>query len=299
MSDEKVCAYCGEPALTGAEDPEHAVPAAVGGRFTTTMVCAPCNRWAGREIDQPWLDDPFVLDSRFEHEIPDRRGRTVDSSPLLTGRTEDGRWVTMGRDGTPVLRNAPVEVDKAAGTLRITAADSAALKAQTDKQVRKLRAAGRTVTPIATDQSSDRPQISGGGQVEPGRWHRMGAKVALALLAEQQPAAWRRGESAHRLRTAMRARPSASEVRFVPVDAVHAFAAQPATAVVVSKPGPMIVVSLMGILGVGFLLAEDLDRADWAWIADPLDVDTQGSLAEVIYARHQAADLLDEPPNDD
>jgi len=299
MSDERVCAYCGESTLTGVEDPEHAVPAAVGGRFTTATVCVPCNRWAGREIDQPWLDDPFVLDCRFEHEIADRRGRTVDASPLLTGKTEDGRWVTMGRDGAPVLRNAPVEVDEAAGILRITAADPAALKAQTDKQVRKLQAAGRTVTPIETGKVSDRPQISGGGQVEPGRWHRMGAKVALALLAEQQPAAWRRSESADRLRAAMRARPSVSEARFAPLDAVRTFAAQPATAVVVSKPGPMVVVSLMGILGVGFVLAEDLDRIDWAWITDPLDVDTQGPLAEVVYARHKAAGLLSEPPDDE
>lgn len=299
MSDEKVCAYCGQVALTGDEDPEHAVPAAIGGRLTTTTVCVPCNRWAGREIDQPWLDDPFVLDCRFEHEIPDRRGRTVDSSPLLTGKTDDGRWVTMGRDGVPVLRNAPVEIDEAAGVLRITAANPAALRAQTDKQVRKLRAAGRAVTPIETTPLSDRPQITGGGQVAPGRWHRMGAKVALALLAEQQPAAWRRGESADLLRTAMRARLAASEVRFAPLNAVATFAARPATAIVVSRRGPMVLVSLMGILGVGFVLADDLDRADWAWVADPIDVDAQGPLAEVIYVRHRAAGLLEEPPIDE
>jgi hypothetical protein len=27
----------------------------------------------------------------------------------------------------------------------------------------------------------------------------------------------------------------------------------------------MVVVSLLGIFGVGFVLAEDLDRSDWVW----------------------------------
>ena len=108
---------------------------------------------------------------------------------------------------------------------------------QTDKQVRKLQAAGRTVTAIETSSASD-PQVSGGGQVEPGRWHRMGPRFALALLAEQQPAGWRCGASAGRLRAAMRAPPGASEVRFGPLEALAAFARQPTTAVVVSRPGP-------------------------------------------------------------
>jgi hypothetical protein len=301
VSDEKVCAYCGEPVLTGAEDPEHAVPAAVSGRLTTTAVCTPCNRWAGRDIDQPWLDDPLVLDCRFEHQIPDRRGRTVNSSPFLMGRTDDGRRVTIGRDGAPVLRNTPVMMDEATGVMRITAADADALKAQKDKQVRKLQAAGRTVTPIETSEVSDQPLIAGSGCVEPGRWHRMGAKIALALLAEQQSATWRRGDSASRLRAAMRSRPTASEVRFVRLEAVAAFAPRPATAVVVSRPGPIVVVSLLGIFGVGFVLAEDLDRIDWAWVANPLNAtaDAEGSLAEVIYARHRAEGLLDEPHGED
>jgi hypothetical protein len=157
------------------------------------------------------------------------------------------------------------------------------------------------VTPVETAAVSDHPQISGGGQIEPGRWHRMGAKVALALLAEQQPAAWRSGESASRLRAAMRARPTVAEVRFISLDAVAAFAPRPATAIIVSQQGPTVVVSLLGILGVGFVLTGDLDRSDWAWVADPLDAaaDARGPLGEVIYARHRAVGLLDDPDFDD
>lgn len=289
-SVDALCAYCGREELTGAEDPEHAVPAAVAGRFTTTAVSVPCNRAAGRDIDQPWLDDPFVLGCRFQHAIPDRRGRIVDTSPFLTGRTEDGRWVTMGRDGVPVLRNTPVTVDEAADTLTISAADKDALAEQIDKQRRKLERAGRSLGAVRAGRFSDQPAIAGGGQTEPGRWHRMGAKVALALLAEQQPAEWRRGDSAQRLRSAMRERPSAQQVRFAPLDAVAAFAPSPTTAVILThRPNPMVLVSLMGIFGVAFALDDDFDRTDWAWVSDPLDPagDADGPLAEVIYARYE------------
>jgi hypothetical protein len=43
----------------------------------------------------------------------------------------------------------------------------------------------------------------------------------------------------------------------------------------------------MGILGVEFLLAGDLDRYDWPWVADPLNAaaDAQGPWAAVLAAR--------------
>jgi len=51
----------------------------------------------------------------------------------------------------------------------------------------------------------------------------------------------------------------------------------------------------MGIFGVAFQLAADLDRVDWAWVSDPIDPTrgVDGPLGEVIYARHQALGLLD------
>jgi len=206
----------------------------------------------------------------------------------------------MGRDGKPVLQNAPVHFDEATGVMRITAADEEALRSQTERQLRKRGIADASATPLESRSVSDHPEISGGGEVVPGRWYRMGAKVALALLAEQQPPAWRRGESAQRLRTAMR-RPKPQHVQFLSLETVRAFAPEPATSVLLSKPGPTVLVSLMGIFAVAFSLVNDLDRTDWGWVADPLDVsaDAEGSLARVIYARHLAAGLLEGPSDPD
>jgi hypothetical protein len=57
----------------------------------------------------------------------------------------------------------------------------------------------------------------------------------------------------------------------------------------------LLLTSLMGTFGLGFQLAGDLDRTDWAWVSDPLhpDRNVDGPLGEVIYARHQALGLLD------
>jgi len=98
------------------------------------------------------------------------------------------------------------------------------------------------------------------------------------------------------LRDAMRSKPNANEVRFVPLGAIKQFADAPSSAAVLSMvpSGPVVVVSLMGVFGLGFQLVDDLDRGDWAWVSDPHhpDGNAAGRLGEVIYARHQALGLL-------
>ena len=154
--DKQLCAYCGTPALTGAEEPEHIFPAAINGRLTTRTVCVSCNRAAGREIDQPWLTDPFVLDLRFSQRIPDRRGNVLERSPMLTGMTDDGRRVTMRPDGTPVQMNTPVKFDEQTGEYTISAGDQAALDDQLEKQRRKAEKQAKAFTAV----SRGRRQIS-------------------------------------------------------------------------------------------------------------------------------------------
>lgn len=297
MSDEELCIYCGKPVLTGNEDPEHAVPAAINGRLTTDGVCVPCNRWAGKEIDQSWLGDPSVLDVRFSDRIPDRRGRLVTASPMLTGTTADGRRVTLGPDGHPRQLNTPVTRDPARGDMTISAPDQASLDAQMVKQKRKAEAAGKTFTPGRQQTKSDQPQVSVQIETSPSLWRQMAAKVALALLGEQQPVAWRKSASAEILRKEMGTSRPHKDVRLDRLEAVDLFAARPATAVVLCRTpnGPAITVSLMGFFGATFQLTDDLDRPDWAWVSDPIDPSRNagGPIGQVIYVRHKALGLLD------
>lgn len=291
--DTRVCAYCGKATLAGTEEPEHAIPAAINGRFTTRSVCVPCNRWAGQEIDQPWLNDPFVLDVRFEARIPDRRGKLLQRSPLLAGVTEDGRRIELGPDGIPELRNSVVRRDPETGEVHIVAPDQETLDKLVDRERKKAEADGKTFTAGAQGAMSERPQVSGTAMVSPGRWERMAAKAALALLAEARPAGWRRSLSAELLRTRMRdAKRAVSEVPLVSSDAVEAFAASPASAINVLTVGghPILNVSLVGILTIRFALAGDLKGADLAWVSDPLDPrrSFSGTLGEVVYERHRA-----------
>jgi hypothetical protein len=298
MSDDtRLCAYCGEPTLVGAEDPEHAIPAGINGQFTTRAVCVPCNRWAGHEIDQPWLNDPFVLDLRFEARIPDRRGKLLKRSPLLTGVTEDGRRIELGPEGTPELRNSVVRRDPEAGEVHIVAPDQATLDKLVERERKKAEAEGKTWTPGSQGAMSEQPQVTGTAMVWPGQWERMAAKAALALLAEARPATWRRSPSAELLRTRMRdMNRTASQVRLHSSEAVESFAASPATAInVLTVNGRSVLnASLLGIFTIRFVLTEDLKGADLAWVSDPLDPrrSFSGTLGEVIHKRHRALGYL-------
>lgn len=190
---------------------------------------------AGKDIDQPWLSDPFVLDLRFSSQVPDRRGNLVTSSPLLTGMTDDGRYVTMRPDGTPAQLNTPVHIDEQTVEYTIRAGSEDALEEQIEKQRRKAEKQGKSFTPGEQKSASDRPEIRGSAVMSPCVWHREAAKIALGLLSEQQPAAWRQGQSAESLRQAMRASPAANQVQWFPLEGVRAFADAPASAAVASK----------------------------------------------------------------
>ena len=287
------CVYCVEPVLTGSDDPEHAVPAAINGRFTTRAVCVNCNRWAGEEIDRPWLDDPFVRHVRFVHRIPDRRGNTIESDPLLTGTTASGRRITIGRDGRPKQLNSPVDRSKAPSEFSISARDHQDLDRLIDRELRKAGKTREDVDLPSPRVVEDQPAVKVQLEMNPSRWERIAAKMTLALLGENRAPEWRLGSSAGILRERMRDR-EIKDVRMQRADSFRAFAAEPSTAIVVSsmRGVPAAFVSLLGVFAIMFPLTEDLRDVELGWVSDPLDpcASVSGPIARVAGARVLADD---------
>lgn len=236
------------------------------------------------------------MDLRFQAGIPDRRGKLLQRSPLLTGVTEDGRRIELGLDGTPELRNSVIRRDPETGEVHIRAPDQPTLDKLIDRERRRAEAEGKTWKRGRQTPVSDQPHVSGSAIVVPGRWERMAAKVSLALLAEAQPPVWRGSPSAALLRATMRNknRP-VSQIRLLSSKAVRSFAAPPATAITVITVGgrPILNVSLLGIFSVRFALADDLNGIDVVWVSDPLEPGRSftGRLAQV-YQRQRALGYL-------
>lgn len=93
---------------------------AIGAELTTERVCTPCNRRAGREVDQPWLNDPHVRDSRILYDVRDRRGKRPQPRAVKT-ELEDARAVLL-RDRAGVAEVQPIPqttIDESRGTVEI------------------------------------------------------------------------------------------------------------------------------------------------------------------------------------
>lgn len=290
MPSTNICAYCGQPALTGSERPEHVLPKAINSRLTTYAVCDPCNGWAGKHIDQPWLDDAFVGHARFMHEIPDSRGNILAYDPFLVGTADDGTRVALRRDGKPIALNSPVKRDDTTGEVQILARNQEDYERLLAREIKKAETIGKTVTFGEARQVSQQPRLTVSHHHYPGRWERMAAKVALGLLAETQPPAWRLTASAEMLRERIHdLERHADAVEMRNLDSFDGFAPSPASAVVaITLAGrPAAMVSLLGAFALFFPLADDMSGLDLAWVSDPIEPDRSaiGPAMEVIAKR--------------
>lgn len=88
-------------------------------------VCNPCNAWAGRHVDQPFLEDAFIRELRARHDVCDARhpDRRV-LSPFAHGFTGDGVHVAADEDWAPWIVSGRT-IDRGEGCVDIIAADDA------------------------------------------------------------------------------------------------------------------------------------------------------------------------------
>lgn len=104
------CFYCAGQ-LDGSPAPEHILPASIRAELTTNRVCTPCNRWAGEEIDQPWLGEVHVREARQRWQVPDRRGNPPPPVSYK-GKLEDGGEAIVRMVGEQVqIRRLPNKVE--------------------------------------------------------------------------------------------------------------------------------------------------------------------------------------------
>jgi hypothetical protein len=194
----EICAYCAQPVLTGEEKPEHAIPAALGASLTVDTVCDPCNCWAGKEIDQPFLEDDWVRLHRSQSGVVDpRRGRKSrpTSSPMLQGYTDDGDFVRLDQNGEPRLRSRIVDLGEQKFQIR---ADSIEEMERLKRRVEKRT--GKEITDEAITHFSSQPRVHGRMSLDTLVWLRQTAKIGLAVGSQVYPEAWRTGADAARLR---------------------------------------------------------------------------------------------------
>lgn len=122
-SPRKRCWFCGECHLSPDDPPEHVIPAALGAELTTDAVAAACNRRAGKEVDQPLLNDPFVAFNRIFFDIRDRRGgrppNPVRNATLADGApaTLETREIPWGATALPRIREEGDRVTITAGSI--------------------------------------------------------------------------------------------------------------------------------------------------------------------------------------
>lgn len=208
----ELCAYCLTTVLIGNEKPEHPIPASLGASLTVPTVCDLCNKWAGREIDQPFLADQLLQAQRSLVDQRDpRRGRTRRiGSPLLRGHSVDGDFFTFDYETKrPVMGSRIVDLGNGRQQIR---AGSVAEAERLMERVRKRAAAeGKEVKIEEEERGEARPTINARVMMRTDVWRREAAKIALAVGSFVYPPTWRLSEDAHRLREWMHNRDSSTE----------------------------------------------------------------------------------------
>ena len=206
MTDaEKVCAYCGEAVLTGKEKPEHPIPHALGSSLVVFTVCDPCNEWASRNVDQPFLSDDWTRIHRALHGVRDpRRPGTPMPHPLLQGFTEDGVRVTTDQDGRPQLGSLIVEDKDDPDLVHIHAGSVEESRRLMERIAKKAAAEGKKIEIVREERAQVRPKVHNTVKVNIRIWLKATAKMALGIASAVYPPEWRLSEDAIHLRHLMR-----------------------------------------------------------------------------------------------
>ncbi len=188
-----LCTHCAERLPAARRSVEHPLSQAIGGQgWATPDVCIACNASGGRDVDDPFVSEPFILAARHRHQVPDPRGE-VPPAPRLYGKLENGlpMYLELGRDGASVHRvPAPEHRDESSERYTVDLGDAEALVRKRIERIRAQR--GDSVEVDFTIETVRQPEAVGNiaYSLKMSLWPRFGAKVGLAFGRELLGESW-------------------------------------------------------------------------------------------------------------
>lgn len=187
------CSYCAIVKPDEERSLEHPLSQTLGGGgWATRNVCSSCNTYAGREIDEPFARQIWVLWDRHRYEVPDARG-DVPRAPRIVSRlkaTGERVLTVMDRRGW-YAQPLPVEAWQDESRLSYGVGAEDALEAMQKKLERLRRQFGPQVFVEATQERViEQPEVEVGWTHDATLWPRFGAKVGLGFGREVLGEEW-------------------------------------------------------------------------------------------------------------
>jgi hypothetical protein len=202
------CPYCGTRRPDNERSLEHPMSQAIGGSgWATRAVCADCNAWTGREIDQPFAGDVLVQACRHRYRVVDKQGR-VPPAPRLKGETVPNGHpvlIELTADG-PAITRLPHRIDATDDHERyVTEVDDGdrLLRVRVERLQKQL-GPGYEVHGRVVDVGDADDEVSVVLSTSALLWPRMGAKLALAFGTEAFGQEWAQSVWADWLRGTLR-----------------------------------------------------------------------------------------------
>lgn len=250
----------------------------------TDKVCAPCNRRAGTEVDQPWQNWPLILELRNRYAVRDRDKnppRPVRWTGDLT--SGEGPAIVDIKGGEVNVRVLPTTHDE--GAMQVYTGDPADLA---KRKRRILRDAPQTRIVDLPAKTLEGPlQANVSWELNVHVWPRFAAKVALGTASLVADAAWVHSDEARALRHVLwHGHESTVETEMLPEGRAWSLAPFDLTGIEHWLQAPEHLISLerwenenwvslvaFGSFHYGVPVSFELPRSDEpiAWLIDPLD----------------------------
>lgn len=190
------CWFCGQAHTAADDPPEHIVPATLGAELTTDAVAASCNERAGKEVDQPLINDLFVAFNRVFFDIRDRRGNRPPN-PVRNATFRDGTPVTLETRHGPWEAKVIPQVREEGDRFVITAGS---VEEAEEIIAKKSQRSGQQFKVVGEQRSGEEhPEVLFTVSLDTRIRVRARAKMVLGALSKVFPDTWLDSPEAHQL----------------------------------------------------------------------------------------------------